>query len=116
MLSPNDANLREAGSYDPAAGKGLTTETDSGNFAGSLLLLAMLLPDTYGVEGADPLGIFGTPPPAGLIAVSSGCARSSVGVDNRRCNAIEGLLNLWQHDAALRGLREKVLGRGSSCA
>ena len=83
----NDANLREAGSYDPAAGKGLTTETDSGNFAGSLLLLAMLLPDTYGVEGADPLGIFGTPPPAGLVAVSSGCARSSVGVDNRRCNA-----------------------------
>ena len=42
MLAPTDANLRAAGAYAPWAGKGDPDEMDAGNFAGSVLMLAML--------------------------------------------------------------------------
>merc|ERR1719460_847707 len=62
----------------------------------AVLMLAMLLPDRFGVPGAPALNIFGVPPPMTVLQISSHRARSSVGADNRRTNAIEGLLNYWK--------------------
>ena len=36
-------------------------EQDSGNFAGSVLMLAMLCPARFGADGAEPLRIFEDP-------------------------------------------------------
>ena len=66
-------------------------EKDSGNFSGSVVMLAMLDPARFGVSDAEPLGIFEDP--ANLLVLGERPARSSVGPDNRRTNAIEGILN-----------------------
>merc|ERR1719215_1615029 len=59
-------------------------EPDAGNSGGSVLVLAMLLPEEFGVPSAPALTIFGDPPPHGLLKISTRRARSSVGSDNRR--------------------------------
>ena len=77
-------------------GRGLPAEVDHGNAAGSALLLSMLLPDIFGVPNACGLEIFGVPAPLPLVFTSLKRARSSVGIDNRRTNAVEAMLNDWQ--------------------
>ena len=104
-----DDNLKDAGRYDPAKGQGVRDEPDAGNFAGSILLLAMLAPDLYGSRGALGLTIWGAQPPAGLMVISSGPARLGRGADNRRTNVIEGILNYWQHSAENQDLRTELL-------
>lgn len=89
----SDATLRAAGSCYPPKD---SNDVDAGNAGGSVLMLAMLLPDIFGVPGAPALRIFGSPPPATVVQISSHRSRSSVGADNRRTNAVEGLMNHWQ--------------------
>lgn len=98
LLEPSDINLRIAGRYNPDEGRGLPWEPDHGNMAGSALILAMLVPFVFGVPNAPYLKIFGDPPPRSMVFISDKRATSSVGADNRRTNAIEGLLNDWQED------------------
>ena len=73
-----------------------TGERDCGNAAGSILLLAMLCPEEYGVPGAPALLICGSPPHPSIIRISKKRPSSSHGPDNRRTNLVEGLLNPWQ--------------------
>lgn len=100
LRCPTDLVCKERGRYDPAVGRGRPEEEDSGNMAGSALLLAMLLPAQFGVPGAPCLEILGVPVPSVLTFVSQRRPKSGAGVDNRRANVIEGLLNDWQHVAA----------------
>lgn len=104
LCDMTDKRLRYAGRYAPHLGMGDPTEPDAGNAAGSVLLLAMLLPDEFGVPGATALHILGTPPPPGILKLSSIRARSSIGSDNRRTNLIEGLLNYWPKSEPCRKL------------
>jgi hypothetical protein len=88
-----DAILKEAGKNYPR----VQNEVDAGNSAGSMLMLAMLLPEAFGVPGGPSLTIFGPTPPEGVIHIqATKRAMSATGADNRRTNIIEGLLNYWQ--------------------
>ena len=100
LLQPTDRNLRRAGNYDPEGGRGLPAEVDHGNAAGSALLLAMLLPEAFGVPGAPCLRIFGVPAPWPLVFISHKRATSSVGADSRRAYVVEAMLNDWQEASA----------------
>lgn len=88
-----DDTLRAAGNSYPLD----PSEPDAGNAAGSVMMLAMLLPEEFGVPGTPALQIFGTPPPASIVQISRHRSRSAIGADNRRTNAVEGLLNFWQN-------------------
>ena len=105
MHEPTDVNLRLAGAYHPEAGLGCWREMDYGNVAGSIMMLALLLLSQYGLESAQGVNIFGLPPPPGLTNISTVPPQSGKGLDNRRCNALEGLLNLWQDDIHAQTVR-----------
>lgn len=104
-----DSRLKLEGKYAPWKGMGDPSEQDGGNAAGSILVLAMLCPDRFGVPGGESLKIVGVPPPPGILEISSRRARSSVGPDNRRTNFVEGLLNYWQHHERHRAIRAQLL-------
>ena len=89
----------------------VTGELDGGNGPGSILLLAMLLPEQFGVPGARPLRILGDPPDQGIIEISHLPPRSGKGADNRRTNLLEGLLHPSHglSPAADQGLRGFLL-------
>ena len=102
-----DASLRAEG------GKYLNPDRpDHGNTAGSMLLLAMLAPETYGVPGTEPLIIFGSPPPETLMHIDKKRSRSGKGVDNRRTNAVEGLCFHFEStgDSRMHDLLEEAWG------
>ena len=101
MLTPTDANLKTAGRYDPGP-----HEWDHGNFAGSILVLAMLDANKYFEESTPVLNIFGT---ESLREKGSTRPRSGKGPDNRRTNAIEALLNHLQQDANATTPRQRIL-------
>ena len=82
---------------------------DPGNFAGSILLLAMLTPNICGLQGAPTLTIFGTLPPESLTFLADGPARSGKGPDNRRTNIVEAILNHWQDSAEYQDVRTELL-------
>jgi hypothetical protein len=104
---PNDAALKLAASDYPR----VEGELDPGNSPGSMLVLAMLLPEQFGVPGGPSLNIFGDSPPEGITNISEQRATSSYGSDNRRTNIIEGLLNYWQDmDEPTRPLLLEVWG------
>ena len=105
MRTPTDALLRGGGKYDPENGTGITTEMDYGNYAGSILMLAMLEPSLYGVPGAHQLTIFGS----GLASLGTAPPRSGMGPDNRRANTVEALLTHLQPYPALRILRDAIM-------
>ena len=107
MRTPTDALLRGGGKYDPENGTGITTEMDYGNYAGSILMLAMLEPSLYGVPGAHQLTIFG----CGLASLGTAPPRSGMGPDNRRANAVEALLTHLQPYPALRYVFRQPLGQ-----
>lgn len=88
-----DDTLRAAGNSYPLD----PSEPDAGNAGGSVMMLAMLLPEEFGVPGATALQIFGTPPPATIVQISKHRSRSAIGSDNRRTNIVEGLLSFWQN-------------------
>ena len=70
------------------------------NRVGSGLMLAMLLPEKFGVPGLPPLRCFGYPADAALLQLSNDPRpRSGTGPDNRRMNMLEALLNHWYGDA-----------------
>ena len=91
-----DASLRHLAEYNPARGHGDEREADPSNCAGSALLLAMVFPRIYGIETAPPLRIFGSPPPDWMSHIASRRPQSGKGVDNRRHNVWEALLDHWQ--------------------
>ena len=93
-----DALLRQHGSPELAR----FHEADPGNNAGSALVLAMLMPEEFGVPGAEPLRIFGLPLPPAVMAIGKTRSRSSRGSDNRRTNFLEGLLNSWGAEVPAR--------------
>ena len=105
----SDHQLKSAGRYDPSIGQGVEDEMDPGNFAGSILLLAMIKPHICGMPDAPVLNIFGTPPPESLTVLAEGPPRSGKGPDNRRTNAIEALLNHWQDNARCQVVRAQLL-------
>jgi hypothetical protein len=78
---PTDQNLRQAAVYDPIHGLGIRSEWDANNEAGSCLILAMVLPERFGVPGAPALMIFGKDPPVSVISISDMPATSSRGPD-----------------------------------
>jgi hypothetical protein len=67
-------------------------------------MLAMLLPEQFGVLGGPSLTIFGLSPPMTIINICCKRAVSGHGPDNRRTNIIEGLLNYWYNDEPCRNL------------
>ena len=86
--------------FSDASLKGLAAgydrqEPDCGNKAGSAVLLAMLLPEVYGIPGNAPLRIFGSPPFPALLHISNVLPRSGRGPDNLRNNVWEALLAHW---------------------
>ena len=89
----SDANTKDAGRYDATAGRGLTREEDYGNAGGSILMLAMLDPETYGVPGAPRLQNIDDWSRDGMLQIQSGRPDSGKNANNRRTNVIEGLLN-----------------------
>ena len=107
IKEPTDANLKTAGRYDPNIGQGIASEPDSGNKAGSILLLALLEPDS---DSRTRLDIFGSPTPWSLLVISTTLKpRSGYGADNRRCNVIEAMLNLWQDEPQAQAVRAMLL-------
>ena len=110
MPTADAAGLRQAAQFDPASGQGVAREPDVTNRVGSAMLLAMLLPERFGVPGTAPLRCFGYPPEDALVQLSAtACPRSGHGPDNRRQNVLEACLNHWQGDSDRLHLREKVL-------
>ena len=107
MKVPTDETLRRAGAYDPRAGMGSPSDPDHGNFSGSVLMLAMLNPERYGVTGAEPLQIFGAET-SSLLQLGTAPCRSGHGADNRRTNAIEALLNHLAHQEQSNDLRNAI--------
>jgi hypothetical protein len=104
-----EPDLRQDASFDPEAGVGDENEADVGNTAGSALLLAVALPEIYGVHGTPPLRCFGFPLQDKFRFVGTVQHRSGVGADNRRQNEWEAVLKHWQHDAASRWKERDVL-------
>ena len=102
IVDLTDHNLRARAS-DWNRGTG---QHDAGNGPGSILMLAMLLPERFGVPGARPLSIL--PPNDGIIEISQVPAKSSRGADNRRTNFLEGLLHPT-HGSPDRELRQHIL-------
>ena len=82
---------------------------DPGNFAGSILLLAMLRPCICGIHDAPALTIFGIPAPESLAILADGPPRSGRGPDNRRTNVIETMLNHWQDSTEFQNVRTELL-------
>ena len=111
MLDISNEGVRTAAEYDKDADTGLRSEVDHGNFAGSVLMLAMLRPKDWGSKGAEHLTIFGAQPPEGLVHLQAGVATSGKGADNRRTNVIEALLNAWNRSSepAEKALRADLL-------
>ena len=72
----SDHRLKSAGRYDPSIGQGVEDEMDPGNFAGSILLLAMIKPHSCGMPDAPVLDILGTPPPENLTVLAGGPPRA----------------------------------------
>ena len=105
-LKPTDANLKTAGRYDPKAGQGVPHEWGHGNFAGSILMLAMLDANIYFEENTPVLNIFGD---GSLRERGSARPRSGKGPDNRRTNVLEALLNHSQQYANATTLRQLIL-------
>jgi hypothetical protein len=103
-----DRDLKLAALHDPANGRGDDREADTGNKSGSALLLASALPEIYGVPGSTPLKCFGYPLPDHLLYVSTSPQKSGAGVDNRRNNVWETLLNHWQSCDRRRAERDLV--------
>ncbi len=71
---------------------GKQPDHDYGNYAGSMLLLAMLRPLCFGNPSGPPLRLLGYPPPETLLRISSSGPQSSRGIDNHRCNIVESLV------------------------
>ena len=110
MPTADAAGLRQAAQFDPASGQGVASEPDVTNRVGSAMLLAMLLPERFGVPLTAPLRCFGYPPEDALVQLSAtACPRSGHGPDNRRQNVWEACLNHWQDEWGAYVLREKVL-------
>ena len=105
---PTDEILKKAGAYRPNEGLGVPEEWDAGNFTGSCLVLVMLDPKNYGVPDGPVLTIFGDPPPWELVQISKKPSKSGKGIDNRRTNIVEGLLNYWQVDPDASVIRNKL--------
>jgi hypothetical protein len=101
--------LKVKGGHRPAEGQGIESEGDAGYLAGSALLLCMLFPDRYGILDADPLTIFGWSGTQCLTHISTRPPVSGYGVDSRRTNAIEALLNYWQDKPAMQDIRSLLL-------
>ena len=113
MTEPTDDHLRKAGAYDPASNMGKPEETDCGNYAGSVIVLAMLKPDMWKRDGeaqtrlevfnngwynADVLTDRATTPP-----------KSGTGIDNRRTNFIEAICNHCQNKPEMQPLRDLTI-------
>ena len=71
---------------------GRQPQHDCGNYAGSMLLLAMLRPLCFGNPKGPPLRLLGHPPPETLLRTSTSGPQSSHGIDNHRCNIGESLV------------------------
>lgn len=97
MRCPSDERLRIAARYEPALGRGIPQERDHGNFAGSVMMLALLDPNNFGLRGGEALDVFGRT--ASLLRLQGTHPTSGRGMDNRRTNVIEAFLNEWQGSA-----------------
>ena len=104
MDQATDENLRKAGYAWIEEGR--ETDVDWGNYAGSVLMLAMIDPLRYTAPNSFRLTIFGEDY---LSEVGSGAPRSGRGPDNRRTNAIEAVINYLQRWDYIEPLRENVL-------
>jgi hypothetical protein len=104
-----EPDLRQDSSFDTEAGVGDENEADVGNTAGSALLLAVALPEIYGVIGTHPLRCFGLPLQDKFRFVGTVQQRSGVGTDNRQQNVWEAVIKHWQHDAASRWKERDLL-------
>ena len=99
--------LRVAARYDPASSQCDAREADPGNRPGSALMLAMLLPQRFGVPGFPPLRCFGYPADPALLTLSPKARpKSGSGPDNRRMNMLEALLNHWANDPLREDVRD----------
>ena len=107
MPTADAKGLKRAASYDPDSGSSDPREADPTNRIGSGLLLAMLLPERFGVPGTAPLRCFGYPPEDALLQLSANARpRSGAGPDNRRMNVLEACLNHWYGDASRVDVRD----------
>ena len=80
---------------------GRQPDTDFGNYAGSMLVLALCRPKVFGFPMAPPLRLLGYPPAASLLRISSRPPVSGRGVDNMRTNILERFMCVLE-DAADR--------------
>ena len=102
MLHPTDENLRAAGRYERVRGK------DWGNLAGSILMLLLLSPQKHGLRDSTPLNIFRDADATVLSQRQYCIPRSGKGIDNRRTNVVEALLNYWQDATDVKAQRLRM--------
>ena len=96
-----------AARYDPASSQCDPREADPSNRAGSGLMLAMLLPQRFGVPGFPPLRCFGYPADPALLTLSpKPNPPSGKGPCNRRMNMLEALMNHWANDPLRADVRD----------
>eukprot|EP00928_Gymnodinium_smaydae_P072306 TRINITY_DN55687_c0_g1_i1.p1 TRINITY_DN55687_c0_g1~~TRINITY_DN55687_c0_g1_i1.p1 ORF type:complete len:567 (-),score=90.53 TRINITY_DN55687_c0_g1_i1:8-1708(-) len=104
---PTDASARQAAKWRP--GKNFR---DWSNISGSALLLAMLQPNLYGIKNAKSVShAFAADRDwhlRMLTFISPNKQTSSIGINNRRTNVIEGLLNYFADQPEHASLHEDL--------
>ncbi len=83
------------GTEDAMRRGGMQPYHDYGNYAGSMLLLAMLRPLCFGNPNGPPLRLLGYPHPSVLLRISSSGPQSGHGIDKQAKELLNCLDEIW---------------------